>query len=152
MIIAFIDDMRGKGIAVESVCRVLREQGYGIAARTYRAWKTRKPSARTISDQRVLEAIRRLAWTTDTHGRELLTLEGLYGRRRMLEALRRTGVEATPGAVDRAMRKLGLNGARSGKTPRATYPAASGTTNEPLGHSAGGFSLSPGSRTSLSSL
>ena len=143
--------MRGKGIAVESVCRVLREQGYGIAARTYRAWKTRKPSARTISDQRVLEAIRRLAWTTDTHGRALLTLEGLYGRRRMLEALRRTGVEATPGAVDRAMRKLGLNGTRSRRTSRIVYPTASETTNELLADSVKNFSLSPDGRTSLSS-
>lgn len=143
--------MRGKGIAVESVCRVLREQGYGIAARTYRAWKTRKPSARTISDQRVLEAIRSLAWATDTHGHEHLTLEGLYGRRRMLEALRRTGLDATPGAVDRAMRKLGLNGARSGRTSRAAYPTASETTNAPLADSARSFSLSSEARTSLSS-
>ena len=143
--------MRGKGIAVESVCRVLREQGYGIAARTYRAWKTRKPSARALSDQKVLEAIKSLAWTTDTHGHERLTLKGLYGRRKMLEALRQTGLEATPGAVDRAMRKLGLNGTRSRRTSRIVYPTASETTNELLADSVKNFSLSPEGRTSLSS-
>jgi putative transposase len=143
--------LRGKGIAVESVCRVLREQGYGIAARTYRAWKTRKPSARAISDQKVLEAIKSLAWTTDTHGHERLTLEGLYGRRKMLEALRQTGLEATPGAVDRAMRKLGLNGTRSRRTSRTVYPTAGETTNELLADSVKNFSLSPDGRTSLSS-
>jgi hypothetical protein len=36
---AFIDAMRDEGHAVESTCRVLREQGCPIAARTYRAWK-----------------------------------------------------------------------------------------------------------------
>lgn len=35
----FIDQMRSQGHAVESVIRVLREQGVKIAARTYRAWK-----------------------------------------------------------------------------------------------------------------
>jgi putative transposase len=35
----FIDTMRAEGHAVESVCRVLREQGCQIAARTYRSWK-----------------------------------------------------------------------------------------------------------------
>lgn len=102
--------MRSKGFAVESVCRVLQEQGYQIAARTYRAWKARPPSARAISDQKVLEAIEKLAWTIGPQGRRRLTPEGRYGRRRMLETLRSTGVEATPGAVDRAMRKLGLSG------------------------------------------
>ena len=102
--------MHSQGFAVESICRVLREQGCQIAARTYRAWKTRPPSARAISDQRVLEAIEKLAWTVDSQGRRHLTREGRYGRRRMLTALRRAGVDATPGAVDRAMRKLGLSG------------------------------------------
>ena len=33
----FIDTMRAEGHAVESICRVLREQGCQVAARTYRA-------------------------------------------------------------------------------------------------------------------
>ena len=46
----FIDAMRADGHAVESTCRVLREQGCQVAARTYRAWRTRRPAARTIGD------------------------------------------------------------------------------------------------------
>jgi hypothetical protein len=34
---AFIDDMRATGHAVESTCRVLTEHGCRVAARTYRA-------------------------------------------------------------------------------------------------------------------
>ena len=34
----FIDTMRSHGHAVESICRVLREQDCQIAARTYRSW------------------------------------------------------------------------------------------------------------------
>ena len=34
----FIDTMRNQGHAVESICRVLCEQGRQIAARTYRNW------------------------------------------------------------------------------------------------------------------
>ena len=36
--VGFIDTMRSEGHAVESICRVLGEQGCQIAARTYRAW------------------------------------------------------------------------------------------------------------------
>jgi len=32
----FIDTMRSEGHTVESICRVLRERGLQIAARTYR--------------------------------------------------------------------------------------------------------------------
>ena len=35
MIMGFIDQMRAKGYAVESICRVLRQEGCQIAARTY---------------------------------------------------------------------------------------------------------------------
>ena len=44
----FIDAMRAKGHAVESICRVLREQGCQVAARTYRAWRARRPAAARI--------------------------------------------------------------------------------------------------------
>ena len=39
MILAFVDELRAEGFAVESICRVLREQGCQVAARTYRAWR-----------------------------------------------------------------------------------------------------------------
>ena len=52
LIMGFIDDMRAEGHAVESTCRVLREQGCPVAARTYRAWRRGcRPAARTISDE-----------------------------------------------------------------------------------------------------
>jgi hypothetical protein len=37
LIMGFIDTLQAEGYAVESICRVLREQGCQIAARTYRA-------------------------------------------------------------------------------------------------------------------
>lgn len=56
------------------------------------------------------------AWTTvEIHGRERRTLtpEGLYGRREMTELIRRTPIlGASRGAIDRAMRSLGLAGIR----------------------------------------
>jgi hypothetical protein len=86
----FIDTMRSEGRAVESICRVLRQQGVQVAARTYRAWRAGRPAARVISDAHVVDAVRSAAWTTDSGGRQQLTPEGLYGRRKMTALLRRT--------------------------------------------------------------
>jgi putative transposase len=86
----FIDAMRADDHAVESICRVLREQGCQVAARTYRAWRTRPPADRTISDAQVVNAIGDIAWTVDADGRRVLAAEGLYGRRKMTAYLRRT--------------------------------------------------------------
>ena len=122
----FIDTMRAEGHAVESVCAVLREQGCQVAARTYRAWRTRPPAARTISDAQVVDAVRAAAWTTDDQGRRTLTPEGLYGRRKMTAELRRGRLEVTAGAVDRAMRLLGLSGVRRDKGIRTTIPGKDG--------------------------
>jgi putative transposase len=111
---AFVDDMRAEGHAVESTCRVLREQGCRVAARTYRAWrKGRPPAVRTVSDAVIVDAI--LA----TDG----TPEELYGRRKMTHLLRRAGHQVALCTVDRLMRDLGRNGIRRGKTVRTTVPA-----------------------------
>ncbi|WP_341361322.1 IS3 family transposase [Georgenia sp. M64] len=128
MIVAFIDQMRAEGYAVESVCRVLREQGCQIAARTYRACKraNQPVAARTISDAQVLDTVRSLAWTLDHEGRPRMTPEGLYGRRKMSALVRRRVPESSPGAVDRAMRALGLSGIRRAKGLRTTIPARDG--------------------------
>ena len=79
----FIDTMRSEGHAVESTCRVLREQGCPVAARTYRAWKspTRVIAARTHSDAVVIDAIRAVCTTTGPDGRVKAAPESLYGRR-----------------------------------------------------------------------
>ncbi len=128
MIIAFVDEMRDQGFAVESICRVLREQGCQVAARTYRAWRqpTRPVAERTISDALVMDTVRDLAWTTDAQGRRRLSPEGLYGRRKMTALVRRRLPSATPGSVDRAMRALGLSGIRRSKGVRTTIPAKDG--------------------------
>lgn len=82
---AFIDDVKAQGHAVESTCRVLTEHGCKVAARTYRSWKqTNGPvAARTRSD----------AILTDTLLAAEGTPEGLYGRRKMTHWLRRQGHE-----------------------------------------------------------
>jgi len=117
--------MRSEGHAVESICRVLREQGCQIAARTYRALKagTRGYSARAVSDAHVEEAVRTAAFTVDPAGQRRLTPEGLYGRRKMTALLRRQGHPVSAGAVHRAMTTLGLAGVRRGKAARTTLPA-----------------------------
>jgi putative transposase len=123
----FIDTMRAEGHAVESICRVLREQGCQVAARTYRAWRRAGPAARTITDAQVIDSVRSAVWTTDAHGRAKMTPEGLYGRRKMTALLRRTTDPAvSAGAVDRAMRALGLSGVRRDKGIRTTIPAKDG--------------------------
>lgn len=130
----FIDTMRSQGHAVESICRVLREQGCQIAARTYRSWKRagRVVAVRTVTDAHVVDAVREIAWTTKSDADGVLVRklspEGLYGRRKMTAYLRRTAMpEASAGSVDRAMRTLGLSGVRRDKGVRTTIPAKDGT-------------------------
>jgi putative transposase len=119
----FIDDMRTEGRAVESTCRVLREQGCPVAARTYRAWKQgRAPAARTVSDAVVIDAILATAGTP----------EGLYGRRKMTHYLRRAGHQVAFCTVDRLMADLGRNGIRRGKGVRTTVPRKDGNRAEDL--------------------
>jgi putative transposase len=115
---AFIDEMRAAGHAVESTCRVLREQGCRVAARTYRSWRQahRPVAARTMSDAAVIDALLAARGTP----------EGLYGRRKMTHHLRRQGHEVAFCTVDRLMRDLGMNGVRRGKRVRTTIPAKDG--------------------------
>lgn len=127
----FIDLMRADGHAVESIIRVLRSQGVKIAARTYRAWKNQGAAARTITDAQVQDAVREAAWETVVTPtgvpRRKLRPEGLYGRRKMTAFIRRTAIAgASRGAVDRAMRALGLVGVSRAKTIRTTIQAKDG--------------------------
>jgi putative transposase len=115
---AFIDDMRSQGHAVESTCRVLIEHGCPVAARTYRSWRRapRAIAARTMSDAVVVDAL--LATRN--------TPEALYGRRKMTHLMRRRGLNVAFCTVDRLMRDLGMSGVRRGKRPRTTIPATDG--------------------------
>jgi transposase InsO family protein len=135
MIMGFIDSQRAAGHTVESICRVLSEQGCQVAVRTYRSWKHagRKVAARTISDALVEDCVRGLVWTVDERdGRRKMTPEGLYGRRKMTALVRKQLPEASPGSVDRAMRTLGLSGVRRCKGIRTTIPGAGGSRAEDL--------------------
>jgi transposase InsO family protein len=122
----FIDTMRARGHAVESVCRVLREQGCQVAARTYRGWRSRRPAARTISDAQLVDAIRDTCWRRDGEGTLRLTAEGLYGRRKLAAHLRRGGLEVAECTVARGMKTLGHQGIRRGKAVRTTVPGKDG--------------------------
>lgn len=121
----FIDTMRAEGHAVESTCRVLREQGCRVAARTYRAWKspTRVIAARTHSDAVVIDAIHAVCTTTGPDGHVKATPESLYGRGKMTALLRRSGQpDVARCTVDRAMKTLGMKGVRRAKGVRTTIP------------------------------
>ncbi|MBP2407302.1 transposase InsO family protein [Brachybacterium fresconis] len=122
--------MRAEGYAVESILRVLRQQGLEIAARTYRAWKRpARIAARTVTDALVEDKVRELAWKFNpVTGQVQMTPEGLYGRRKWVALLRRQeGLAGTSrGAVDRAMRTLGLEGVRRVKKLRTTIPNPDG--------------------------
>jgi putative transposase len=114
--VGFIDQMRARGFAVESVCAVLQGQGVQVAARTYRAWKRHPVAARTLWDAVLIDALRDARTTPD--GRP--TPESLYGRRKMTALLRRRGLDVAHCTVDRLMREHGMSGVRRGKTPRTT--------------------------------
>ena len=122
--------MRVEGYAVESILRVLRQQGLSIAARTYRSWKQpARLTDRTVTDALVEDKIRDLAWRANpVTGQAPMTPEGLYGRRKWVALLRRQeGLAGTSrGAVDRAMRTLGLEGVRRVKKLRTTIPGPDG--------------------------
>ncbi|WP_235683309.1 IS3 family transposase [Mycolicibacterium fluoranthenivorans] len=112
LICGFIDQMRTAGYRVESICTILREQGLQVAPRTYRNWKTAQPSARTITDAHLTDAL------LTTVG----SPEGMYGRRKMTAHLRREGHQVAACTVDRLMRDEGLSGITRGRRHRTTIP------------------------------
>jgi len=116
--------MRAEGHGVESTCVVLREQGVRVAPRSYRAWKTRDPSARTIDDAALTARLRQLR-ERDPKGRQ--RPEVLYGRRKMTAWLARTGFpDVSKHTVDRVMRAEGMNGLVRGRKTVTTIPAKDG--------------------------
>jgi len=124
LICRFIDEMRAEGHAVESICAVLRGQGVQVAARSYRAWKSRLPALRTLEDARITDALRDLL-VPDRKGRP--RPEVIYGRRKMTVWLRRNGFpEASKHTVDRLMRAEGMNGPVRGRKTRTTIPGKDG--------------------------
>jgi putative transposase len=106
--------MRACHYRVESICRVLREHGVRVAPRTYRNWKTARPSDRAVTDAYLTAALRATANTP----------EGMYGRRKMTAHLRRRGHRVAACTIDRLMRDEGLSGLVRGGNHRTTVPAA----------------------------
>jgi putative transposase len=128
MIMEFIRSQHAQGRSVESVCRVLSDQGLQVAARTYRAWRARTSLApRELAMAYLVNAIHSLAFVLDpTTGRYRLLPEGLYGRRKMTALLRRGGLEVSYGRVDAAMRALGHHGVSRARRHRTTVPGKDG--------------------------
>jgi putative transposase len=91
---------------------VLTEQGVQVTGRTYRNWKNAAPSARTVTD----------AGLTDALLATIGTPEGMYGRRKMTAHLRRQGHQVAACTVDRLMSDEGLSGAVRGRKHRTTIP------------------------------
>src|SRR5665647_212277 len=124
----FIDTLRAEGYAVESICRVLREQDCQVAARTYRAWKTGRVAARTVTDAQVVDVVRELVWQTDPRtGRLVMAPEGLYGRRKMTALIRRGQLAAAderghlPTPVESLRRHHEPSGPRVGLPDQLTH-------------------------------
>jgi hypothetical protein len=102
--------MRACHYRVESICRVLTEQGVQVAPRTYRNWRTARPSDRAVSDAYLTAALRSTVNTP----------EGMYGRRKMTAHLRRQGHQVAACTVDQLMRDEHLSGLVRGGKHRTT--------------------------------
>jgi len=117
-VVAFVDQMRGRGYRVETICRVLGDFGIQIAARTYRAFKARGPSKREIEDTKIMGLMIRLRQDLDEQGRK--PRERFYGRRKMTHLLARHGMVVSEARVGRLMRLGHMSGLRRGKIPKTT--------------------------------
>jgi putative transposase len=104
----FIDDHKEK-FGVEPMCKVLP-----IAPSTYYAAHVRPPSARTLSDQKRSEEIKRVFRANYE----------VYGAPKVWKQLNREGLPIARCTVERLMRKLGLRGVVRGKTWKTTQPGA----------------------------
>src|SRR5439155_27183616 len=97
----------GDRFGVEPICRVL---GYRSASTVY-ARRNRRPSARQVRDEQIMQAI----------GTVRVGHAACYGAGRTWLALRRAGVDVARCTVERLMRQHGLIGVQRGrKAPRTT--------------------------------
>ena len=124
----FIDELKAEGHAVEPVCRVLREQGCQVAARTYRDWKKAQPAARDVKDAYLMNAIWDLFHVRDEKTGELrASPESLYGRRKVTAWLRTNGHPGVASCtVARCLNAMGHKGVRRNKAVRTTIPSKDG--------------------------
>jgi putative transposase len=83
-----------------------------IAPSTYYAAKSRPPSARALTDEKLSEKIKRVY--DDNYQ--------VYGPRKVWRQLKREGTPVARCTVERLMRRAGLRGVVRGKTWKTTYP------------------------------
>ncbi|WP_107069852.1 IS3 family transposase [Streptomyces sp. CNQ431] len=105
-----IDHLRGHGLGVDPVCRVLE-----LSPSTYFARKKRPKSARRLRDEQLMPLIEEIHAESG----------GTYGARRITRALGRKGVEVARCTVERLMAELGLEGVIRGRRRRTTVPEPS---------------------------
>jgi putative transposase len=109
--VKLIDEHR-EMFGVEPICRVLSEIGWPIASSTYRAARTRLPSAREHSDTAMMAHICRV------HAENY----GVFGARKVWLTLNRQGIAVARCTVERLMRQCGLHGVVRGRKVRTTVP------------------------------
>jgi putative transposase len=100
-------DARKDEFGVEPMCAVLP-----TAPSTYYAAKSRPPSQRTLSDERLKQEIERVYKAN----------YGVYGARKVWKQLHREGKPVARCTVERLMRKAGRRGVIRGKTWKTTQP------------------------------
>jgi putative transposase len=122
VVVEFIDGHKDR-FGVVPICRVLTEHGCKIAPRTYYAFKTRPRSARSIGDEQLLVAVRRV---------HKASRGGLYGVRKVWHQLLNEGIEVGREHVARLMKADGLQGVRRGAAPRTTTPDGAAVRPEDL--------------------
>jgi putative transposase len=106
MIVEFIDAHREEH-GVEPICEQLQ-----VAPSTYYAAKTRRPSARSVTDAATTAVI------------EKVQNFGVYGARKIHAQLHRQGHQVARCTVQRLMRTAGLRGLSRAKGPRTTVPGS----------------------------
>jgi transposase InsO family protein len=105
---AFIERQKAAGFAVELVCRTL-----GVSRSAHYERATGRRSARAVTDERLIEVIRRV------HAENFEA----YGYRKLHLALRRRGIDVGRDRVKRLMRRHGIQGAkRRGTRWKTTTP------------------------------
>ena len=116
MMVAFIDAHRDE-FGVEPICAEVQ-----VAPSTYYAYRSRPPSARSVTDaatSTVIEQVHQVNY-------------GVYGARKVHAELHRVGHPVARCTVERLMRILGLRGVTRTKGPRTTIPGLGPDTRPDL--------------------
>jgi len=57
LIFGFVDEQHAAGRGVESICAALTQWGLPFTPCSYRAWRTRPPSARALTDAELIDLL-----------------------------------------------------------------------------------------------